>query len=198
MGSLMANYLNVYYPIDIDATILTGFSKQWANAIPGFTATALLLPAAATQPTKYGTLDVGYLAANSESGANYLLFFGPAGTNYDAAFLHQDYLNRGTVTTGEAVSSSLIPVAGQYLGAVLLMTGQQDVLFCGTLALEAVGPGNCGYGSSSILAQTQSLYPKASSYTWHAVPNSGHCWEHQFGAKAGFGFAHDWLSSQGY
>lgn len=28
MGSLMANVLNVEYPTDVDATILTGFSKQ--------------------------------------------------------------------------------------------------------------------------------------------------------------------------
>lgn len=35
MGSLALNYLNVNYPQDADATILTGFAKDWATVIPG-------------------------------------------------------------------------------------------------------------------------------------------------------------------
>ena len=78
-----------------------------------------------------------------------------------------------------------------------MITGQQNVVFCGTLDLEILGPGNCGTGESSILAETQELYPAARNYDWFAVPDSGHCWEHQFNAQIGFQRAHDWLAAQG-
>ncbi|EKD19781.1 ctr copper transporter family protein [Drepanopeziza brunnea f. sp. 'multigermtubi' MB_m1] len=198
MGSLMANVLNVQYPSDVDATILTGFSKTWINVIPGFTLTAGLLPAQLVQPSTYGPLTVGYLLPTSEPGVEYLLFYGPPGTNYDPEFIHQDYLNRGTLTLGEAVSSALIPTASRYKGSVFVMTGQQDVVFCGSLGFIGGGPGNCGNGSWSILAQTQALYPQASNYTYYGLPNAGHCWEHQYVAQDGFARAHDWLAGRGY
>ncbi|KAH6716910.1 hypothetical protein BKA61DRAFT_671380 [Leptodontidium sp. MPI-SDFR-AT-0119] len=196
MGSLMANVLNVEYPTDVDATILTGFSKQWVTVIPGFTLTAGLLPAQLVQPSH--SLLLGYLQASSESGVEYLLFYGPPGVNYDPAFIHQDYEKRDTLTVGEAASSALIPTAHRYTGSVFVMTGQQDVVFCGSFGFQGGGPGNCGVGAYSILAQTQTLYPHASNYSWYAVPNSGHCWEHQYSAQGGFEIAHDWLAGRGY
>lgn len=198
MGSLMANVLNVQYPDDVDATILTGFAKTWINTIPGFTVTAGLLPAQLVQPDKYGPLTVGYLQATSEPGIEYLLFYGPPGTNYDPVFVHQDYQNRGTITVGEAASSALVPTASRYRGSVFVMTGQQDVVFCGSLGFLGGGPGNCGSGAWGLLAQTQSLYPHASNYSYYAVPNAGHCWQHQFAAQDGFAIAHNWLAGRGY
>ncbi|CZT43846.1 uncharacterized protein RSE6_03939 [Rhynchosporium secalis] len=196
MGSLMANVLNVQYPTDVNATILTGFSKQWVTVIPGFTITAGLLPTQLVQPGL--SLPLGYLQASSESGAEYLLFYGPPGVNYDPAFVHQDYLKRGTLTVGEAASSALIPTASRYTGSVFVMTGQQDVVFCGSFGFQGGGPGNCGTGAFSILAQTQTLYPRASNYSYYAVPNSGHCWEHQYSAQGGFEVAHDYLASRAF
>ena len=75
----MGNFLNLGYPDDdVDTTILTGFSKTWFNAIPGLTATALLLLAPG--------LPVGYLKANSEVGIECLLF--SKDHQYDLNFVH--------------------------------------------------------------------------------------------------------------
>ncbi|KAI6712745.1 hypothetical protein JHW43_004712 [Diplocarpon mali] len=198
MGSLAANVLNVQYPDDVNATILTGFSKTWVNVIPGFTLTAGLIPAQLVQANKYGPLTQGYLLATSEAGVEYLLFYGPPGINYDPVFIHQDYLNRGTLTLGEAASAALIPTASRYKGSLFVITGQEDAVFCGSLGFIGSGPGNCGNGAWSMLAQTQTLYPHASNYSYYAVPNAGHCWEHQYSAQDGFAVAHNWLAGRGF
>lgn len=184
--------MNANYPDDVDATILTGFSKQWVNVVPGFVATALLLPA----PGK----PVGYLQATNEQGVAFLLFYSNGMEKYyDINFIHQDYVNRGTITVGEGVTGAMgIVIAAEYTKPVLVVTGQKDTVFCGTTGLPASGPGDCGSGSSSILAKTNSLYPASSSYSYISVPNSGHCWEHGFYAQQGFNESHAWMAEQGF
>jgi pimeloyl-ACP methyl ester carboxylesterase len=198
LGSIVANEVTSTYPTDIDAVILGAFTKVWVNAVPGFIVTAELLPARLIQPNMYGSLPVGYLAANSQSGVDFLLFYGP-GEYYDTQFIAWDYQTRGTISVDEGATGALgIFQANQYTGRVLVITGQQDVVFCGTTGLEASGVGNCGSGSSSLLVQTQSLYPSALNYICHAVANSGHCWMHQYSAQDGFKFLHQWLTDNGF
>lgn len=127
---------------------------------PGFTITAGLTPAFAVDPVKHGNLDPSYLEATVESGAEFLLFYGPD-VYYNRTFIHQDYLNRGTITIGEAASCALVPTASDYKNPVLVIDGEQDTVFCGSLGLEPLGPGNCGFGSTSKPAQTQIIYPSA-------------------------------------
>jgi pimeloyl-ACP methyl ester carboxylesterase len=185
LGSIIGNILNINHPDDVDATILGGFSREWLPAVPGFIATARLLPA--------NSLPVGYLQATSRTGVAYLLFFGP-GVFYDTAFINRDYDNRGTVTVGEGASGAVgIGVAPYYRKPVLVISGEQDVLFCGTTALDGK-PGNC---RSGILEKTRALYP-AGDYSWFVVPNAGHCWHHQYSAFEGFKYSHDWLASRGF
>ncbi|KUJ10286.1 uncharacterized protein LY89DRAFT_675142 [Mollisia scopiformis] len=197
LGSLVGNYLNVNYPQDADATILAGFAKDWVTVIPGFTFTAGLLPALGVQPSRYGNLDPSYLEASIQSGVEFLLFYGP-NTYYDRTFILQDYANRGIITLGEAASGALVPTALSYKGPVLVIDGEQDTVFCGFLALEFLGPGNCGSGPTSKPALTNIIYPSASNYTSYIVPNSGHCWAHQTNAQMGFKYSHDWLSGLGF
>ncbi|KAF8863223.1 hypothetical protein BDZ45DRAFT_738558 [Acephala macrosclerotiorum] len=202
MGSLNANYLNVNYPQDVNATILTAFSKDWASVIPGFTVTAGLVPAVGVNYAKYGSLDPGYLQATIQSGVAALLFYGP-GQYYDTNFIAQDYNNRGTITVGEAATGALIPTAHAYKGSVLVISGQEDVVFCGSFGfpgtpLGLLGAGNCGTGPTNKLAKTNIIYPSASNYSWFSVPNAGHCWEHQRDAMVGFKYSHDWLAGRGF
>lgn len=91
-----------------------------------------------------------------------------------------------------------IGTATEYKGSVLVITGQQDVPFCGTTGLEISGPGNCGRGPSSILEQTSTLYPAAQNYTAIHVENSGHVWMHQYSAQWGFKAVHTWLAERGF
>ena len=181
--------VNANYPNDVDATILTGFSYQWANVVPGFIATVDLLPVPG--------LPIGYLHANSESGAAFLLQYAPY---YDTDFFHQDFLDRGTITVGEGVSGALgITVAPDYAKPVFVITGQHDTVFCGTTGLEVSGPGNCGSGLSGMLAQTKRLYPNPkANYTYYALHDSGHCWEHGNFAQLGFYESHKWMYEQGF
>lgn len=166
--------------------------------MPGFVITALLLPAATIDPVRYGGLPIGYLIGSSPSGVAFELFYGP-GKYYDEMYIDWDYRSRGTISVGEGVTGAVgIMTANKYKGDVLVITGQQDVPFCGSLGLTINGPGNCGSGKSSILEQTRSLYPVAKSYTWFAVPNSGHCWMHQYNAKLGFKVMTDWLEEKGF
>ena len=187
--SFIPAVVNANYPNDVDATILTGFSHQWLNVVPGFIATALLLPAPG--------LPIGYLHATSESGTAFLLQYAPY---YDTAFFHQDFANRGTITVGEGVSGALgITAAPQYAKPVFVITGQQDTVFCGSTGLQLSGPGNCGSGPSGVLAQTKSLYSnRKANYTYYALNDAGHCWEHGNFAQQGFYESHKWMYEQGF
>lgn len=126
----------------------------------GFTITAGLLPAFGVDPVKYRNLDPSYLEATIQPGVEFLLFYGPK-IYYNRDFILQDYANRGTITIGEAASGALVPTASQYKGPVLVIDGEQDVVFCGTLGLEFLGTGNCGVGSTSKPAMTSITYPAA-------------------------------------
>jgi hypothetical protein len=152
LGSIIANIENLNHPVDVDATILAGFSKSWVAAVPGFIVEAGLLPAAIVEPARYGNLPVGYLEASSPQGVAFELFYGP-GKYYDEAFIAADYKARGTITVGEGVTGALgIVTAPNYKAPVLVMTGQQDVIFCGSTGFEFSGVGNCGTATSGILA----------------------------------------------
>lgn len=126
----------------------------------GFTVTAGLLPAFGVDPAKYGNLDPSYLKATIQSGVEFLLFYGP-NIYYNRTFILQDYANRGTITLGEAASGALVPTAPQYTKPVLVIDGEQDVVFCGFLGLELLGTGNCGAGPTSKPALTSIIYPAA-------------------------------------
>jgi hypothetical protein len=138
----------------------------------GFTVTAGLLPAFSVDPVKYGNLDLSYLEATIQSGVEFLLFYGP-NVHYNRTFILQDYTNRGTITLGEAASGALVPTAPQYKGPVLVIDGEQDVVFCGFLGLELLGTGNCGVGSASKPALTKIIYPAANySVSSYSIPPS--------------------------
>jgi hypothetical protein len=119
--------------------------------------------------------------------------------NYDPVFIEQSFENRGIITVGEGVTGTIaITPAPEYTNPILVITGEQDVLFCGSLGLELTGSGNCGSAAGGVLAQTQRLYPNSRNYTGFAVPKSGHCWMHQYNSQLGYNFSHAWLEGNGF
>jgi pimeloyl-ACP methyl ester carboxylesterase len=201
-GSVITHQLSVTYPNDASAYILTGYSKFYANILAGIFVTGLLLPAAVVQPAKYGNLPVGYLEPSSESGLLYLFWYDPYanGTYYDPAFPAFDYALRESITVGEAATDAVVATTlptSATTGHVLVITGQQDVLFCGTTALVGAGPGQCVGGPLNYLANTGELYPSA-DYSYWSVPNAGHLWQFHYSAQEGFEYTHNWLTSRGY
>jgi hypothetical protein len=108
-----------------------------------------------------------YLIANSLVGIEYRLFSGP-GQYYDPSFIALDFAARGTITIGEAITVDLgISVTEEYTDAALVLTGNQNVAFCGTLDLAIDGSGNCN--GSGTLEETQTLYPRARPYSWFSL-----------------------------
>ncbi|KAH6699741.1 hypothetical protein BKA61DRAFT_582913 [Leptodontidium sp. MPI-SDFR-AT-0119] len=168
LGSSLGNGLNVKYPEDSDATILTGFSNTLNGPFFGNSLAPTIVPAATS-------------------------FYYPGG--YDPELLTLDYSLSGTVTLGELTSALLgSTVALRYQGPVFVVTGQHDSIFCNLP--DPSPPANAPFETfscepySTVLSQTKALYPAAKSFQWFAPQNSGHCWHFHYEAYATFGVAH--------
>jgi pimeloyl-ACP methyl ester carboxylesterase len=200
MGSAVAQLFSVNYPTAADCIVLTGYSKYILNIVAGIFITAELLPADIVQPTRFSNLPVGYLTPNSYSGIEYLFWYDPYQNNtyYDQRFPPYDYARRQCLTVGEGATIALPLATSTMKGDVLLVTGQQDTLLCGTTALQDDGPGQCVGGPFNYLSTTGTLYPDARNFRWYNVPNSGHCWQFHFNAQLGFQWTHAQLANMGY
>ncbi|KAI6777301.1 hypothetical protein HG530_001246 [Fusarium avenaceum] len=197
-GSIVGNGLNAKYPSDVDATILTGFTNTTNVALVS-TISDDISPAAQVNAEKFGSLDPGYVALNNETTFNQLFYYPGA---FDTALAALDYSLRGSVTTGEMISTTLGPaIASNYTSPVFVITGQQDAIFCNIANPHppddvAFATFDCGPQTTGLLAQTKSLYP-AAKFKWYAPPSTGHCLHFHHSAYATFGIAHKWLVSHG-
>ena len=70
------------------------------------------------------------------------MFFYNAPTGYDMALSDLDYTLRGTISIGEVVTAS-IALAGDYNKPVMVVTGQEDNLFCNPTG-TVLTHGDCG------------------------------------------------------
>ncbi|RFU29275.1 hypothetical protein B7463_g7073, partial [Scytalidium lignicola] len=194
IGSIVGNMLNVRYPTDVDATILTGFSNQFTPAVGNILSNMKTLPAAIVQPSRYGNLETGYLDPSFKPGVQFAFFY-PGG--YDVRLFDYNYSIRGTITLGEIITvfSTIIP-APQYTGPIYIITGQHDALFCNPLGNSTVEP-DCGTHDRGYLEQTKNLYPNTKTYGWYVPPKSGHCWQLHYDALVTFAKAHIWLDENG-
>lgn len=193
-GSVMGNTLTAKYPEDVDALILTGYSRFLKPSVPGVIITPLLLPAALVSP-RFSQLNLGYLAMSNKAGRASLLFSNDQ-SEYDAELIDFDYARMGTVTSGEAVSALFINrVAENYTNPVMVITGHQDQIFCG-LSVPALGEASCRDGAENQMAQTQTLYPNA-EYSYLDVPATGHSLNFFYSANVTFSAAHKFLASAG-
>lgn len=192
VGSLTGNNLNVKYPNDVDATILTGFSNNLPLNLP---VESYLAPANVEDPVRFGSLSLGYLEITSEPVMTSTFYYLGG---YDPTLALFDFETRGTISVGEAVTLDYsIAIAPSYTAPIFVVTGEFDEIFCNpTIASNKTS--NCKTRSGNILAQTNALYPSARPYTWYEVPNAGHDWQLHFTAQMGFRAAHDWLASVGF
>ncbi|RFU28066.1 hypothetical protein B7463_g8270, partial [Scytalidium lignicola] len=195
VGSAVGNQFNGKYPTDVDATILTGYSIQLSPDIAQGVLATQPLPAATAQPSRYASLDSGYLEFTVKNVTE-LAFFYPGG--FDPSLFDLDYSIRGTVSIGEIVTlfTSIAPVPA-YTAPIMLITGQHDALMCSNEDNLSLPP-DCGSQDTGLLAQTGALYPNSGGYEWYAPPNSGHCWQLHYDALVTFGVAHDWLVKNGF
>lgn len=192
-GSLIGNLMNEKYPDAVNATILTGWSSNFVLAGIPIALGLLVLPAAIADPVKYGDLPVGYVEVTSEQGDTNAFFAG----GYDPTLQALDFKIRGTIAAGELVTFPFATTeATEYKEPVFVITGDNDHIFCSPTA--GLLPPSCGTGATNMLKISGSLYPAASVYDWHVLPNTGHCWHLHYAAQEGFKASHDWLAKQGF
>ncbi|CZR64268.1 uncharacterized protein PAC_14166 [Phialocephala subalpina] len=186
-GSFIGNYLNVQYPNDANATILTGVTSSenfpFVDAyLPD------LVPAATANPVKWGNLPSGYLTLRNVSDYGKGFWYPPF---FDSALEQLDFATRGPGAYSEFGSVVLpLEVAGKYTGPVFDITGQHDAIFCPlpdpASSTKPYTTYDCGPSQGGILSQTGKLYPNA-SYKYYAPKNSGHLWQLHYDAFATFG-----------
>ena len=191
-GSILGHALATKYPNDADRIILNGWSFEVINSAVA-TLGMDLVPAAVAQPSVFGNLSAGYLAATSLSGFESIDFYGgPAGGYYDPGTAEQDFAHIGTVSLGEVYTLALFNAveATEFSGKVLIIDGQYDGFFCGTNFIS--DSPNCGSGASSIPAQSKFAFPNA-QFDYHITPNTGHAVQYHYTQKESFNKAHQWL-----
>ncbi|KAF8857025.1 hypothetical protein BDZ45DRAFT_448805 [Acephala macrosclerotiorum] len=197
-GSFIGNLLNVRYPNDANATILTGLTSS--ENFPFVTASLPeLVPAATANPAKWGNLPSGYLTLRNVSDYAKGFWYPPY---FDPVLEQLDFTTRGPGAYSEFGSVVLpLEVASKYTNPVLDITGQHDAIFCPlpdpASSTKPYTTYDCGPNSGGIISQTGNLYPNA-SYHFYAPPHSGHLWHLHYDAYAAFGSAHDWLEDKGF
>lgn len=156
----------------------------------------MVVPAQLADPTRFGSLPLGYLTIGSAPGAKDLFWAG----SYDAAVMQADFATRGTLTAGEAATLPFgVTTSSAYTGAVMVVTGEHDSIFCDVLGLNfLVGTAQCGDDVTGYLVKSRMLYPSASVFGTAKVPGSGHCWHLHYAALEAFGVVNAWLANQGF
>ncbi|KAK4501948.1 hypothetical protein PRZ48_007758 [Zasmidium cellare] len=153
-------------PGDIDAYVLTGYSKRVQPSLPGVSFN-LPAPAALVEPTRFPGKPLGYVTSTQEAALTNSFFGNPDFVDFDPAVASLFFQRRDTVSLGIVVTTYLPgfqPVAPEYKGRVLVLTGANDQAYCG-LGSALLDPDNdCG----SLLAETGSLFP-AADYNYPAV-----------------------------
>lgn len=191
-GSLIGNTLAARYPADVDAVILTGFTNALKQAIAGVVVSPLGAPAGLVDNDRFGNLTLGYMAMSNEIGARGV-FYTNTESEWDASIVHRDWLDRGTYTLGEAVSTFFVnDVAADFDKPVLILTGHKDQIFCG-VALPLLGEADC----TGYFERTRALFPVADYHT-KDIANTGHCLNFHYSANETFAAAHDFLDGAGF
>lgn len=194
-GSVLGNSHSTTYPDDIDALILSGYTKFIKPTLPGIAITPLVLPASLVSD-RFSDLALGYFAMSNEDGRISLLFTNDQ-SEWPEEMIALDKETYQTVTVGEFISAIFSTnVANDYTGPVQVITGHKDQVFCGISLPEITGETNCGEGDLNLIAQTATLYPKA-NYSFVEIPDTGHVLNLHYTANQTFKAAHDWLAEIG-
>jgi pimeloyl-ACP methyl ester carboxylesterase len=132
----------------------------------------------------------GYLTSSDLTALQYA-FLQPG--NYDVGLALQGEKTKQPVTTGEILTIGNSPSSSPFTGPVLVITGENDVPFCG---------GNCygqlmGTNYSNIPEGVAVTFPSASTVVSHIQPNTGHGLNFHYNATAGYQVIQDFLASNG-
>lgn len=116
------------------------------------------------------------------------------------AFLFPDYFDVGLsifaeatkqpVTLGEIFTLPIAPAMSTFSGPALVLTGQNDNIYCG---------GDCfatgGAGSSIPEVSVAPAFPNASAFEAYIQPNTGHGINLHYNSTAAFQVIQDWFNN---
>jgi pimeloyl-ACP methyl ester carboxylesterase len=190
-GSILTYGVSATYPDLSDGIVLTGYSMN-SSFMPMFMAGANLQqarlnqsPGAFSNPGQNYTS--GYLT-NADMGNNEYMFLYPG--NFDTNLLEYAEKNKQPLTVGELLTVSSVPTESKFTGPVLIITGSNDVPFCGGDCL------NTGGASDSIPAAAKPAFPSAKAFSTVIQPNTAHGLNLHYNAPAGYKEIADFLENQ--
>jgi len=151
-----------------DALVLTGFSANTSSATLS-SASFSLTRAADGRPREFGALPGTYVYTGLIGQAQ-LTFLNAPYFAAGAGILAYEITQPVTLGVFITYASLLTGPATEYTGRVLIVTGAQDIPFCG---------GNCyavppGSANNSIPELAQSLFPKTKGFAVAILANTGH------------------------
>ncbi|KAG8527724.1 uncharacterized protein KY384_007878 [Bacidia gigantensis] len=179
-------------PSSSDGIVLTGFSGN-GSFVPVFGAGANFVQANDNQPFRLGSKIMGYSSVTNAYGALDYDAALPTPLNYPNGYLANANINsnqynfflpkffdlgalvageqtKQPVTPGELLTLGSVPMMNAYAGPVLVITGQNDVPFCGGNCLATGDP-----MLASIPAAVKKSFPNAGdNFEAYIQPNTGH------------------------
>lgn len=136
-------------------------------------------------------LPAGYLTW-ANLGANQFAFLAPP--YYDPAMGEYAERTKEPFTTGELLTlGAQPPSAPDFTGPVLVLTGNEDEIFCG---------GDCSRtasdGAPNLLVQARALFPRCSAFEAYVQPRCGHAVNVHFNASGAYGVMNGFLRRRGF
>lgn len=181
LAALVANYAGA-----VDALILTGFTVDTA-AVPIVNAGLGLTIASQANSTSFGSLSNSYMASGESINLQQVFLHSPA---FPPSAL--DYLteHRGVMTIGEFLTrgQALSKIASNFLGPVLIVTGDKDVVECGGNCFQSLN------GSSDLLEPARSFFPNASDFQTYIPAQTGHCLHAHYSAPGIYNATYAWIA----
>ncbi|KZV89557.1 hypothetical protein EXIGLDRAFT_618083 [Exidia glandulosa HHB12029] len=181
MGSVILNGIMVGSPSLIDAAVLTGYAHP-STDMPVHVPTVAdgdIQIAATTFPRRFGSLDPGYTVIENRA-----LFYGPNGT-FDPKVFELDVATQDLVSVGDADTLNVGErLAADFTGPILSVEGDLDA-------------GNCTPNCSNI-PEEAAFYPRAASFDYVIIPNTGHVLNLHLTAPKTFAIILEWIKSQGF
>ncbi|KAL4894690.1 hypothetical protein BDV59DRAFT_200513 [Aspergillus ambiguus] len=187
-GSVQTYDLTAIYPDISDGIVLTGFSLNlsfFGYFLAGGNWQQTHITQRSIVTTNYTP---GYLSNGNMDADQYLFCRSPW---FDSNILVYNAKIKQPVTVGELLTIGTVPAQSTFPGPVLIITGSNDLPFCG---------GDCyntGGASDSIPADARSSFTARKSILAYVQPDMGHGINLHYNASGAYNFIVSWLMSNG-
>ncbi|KAK0765868.1 hypothetical protein N5P37_001808 [Trichoderma harzianum] len=186
-SAITYNFVNAN-PTFSDAAILTGFSQN-PNFLAGFALGGNFKPVKEV-PCQAAKYPAGYITVPSGTGVN-IQFFAPH--DFDPKLLTYATENGQAAAPGEILTIGAgTGVVNAFKGHLLIVTGNEDVPFCG---------GNCSDTTTiqgtfpDLISFSKPFFPHASSFKASVIPGGGHGLNLGYSHKLAYNSIFDFLKS---